>query len=141
MIYRIAVVILTVLVVACTPGSEKKTDGQNNSADDVRKQVMEIHDEVMPKMGQLRKVEKALRQTADSVITLDSAAAQKHLAVADRIKKANEEMMSWMRQFEPNYEGTEDEVRVYLEEQKLQIRAVADSMNTSLAEGEDLIWK
>jgi hypothetical protein len=139
MINRLLAGAMVALFFACGGETKQETEKDQASSAQIKEEVMAIHDEVMPKMGELRKVEKALRATADSVIVLDSVAAQKHIAAADRIKKANSEMMVWMRQFEPNYEGTEEEVRVYLQEQKLKIKAVADSMNTSMAEGEKLI--
>lgn len=100
----------------------------------LKEEVIAIHDEVMPKMGELRKASKDLRLAAE----VDSTKSD-WLATADRISSANESMMVWMRGFEPNYEGTEAEIVIYLEDQKVKIAKVRDEMNSALAEGKDLL--
>lgn len=98
---------------------------------------MDIHDEVMPKFGELRKLERSLRQKAEG--TMDSVLAEKMIMAADEVKLANDNMMEWMRNYDPNFEGTEGEVRDYLEDQKEKITTVRDNMLESLKSGNDLL--
>ena len=94
---------------------------------------MDVHDEVMPEMGTLRKLSKAVQLKLDSLSTdstrLDtSSKAEMEKAIAE-LKKANDSMMEWMRQFEQIEEGTpHGEVMNYLLNQKKLIEKVKEDM-------------
>ena len=90
----------------------------------------------MPKMGALRRVRKDLMLQADSIVELDSAKAQMLNGLANDIGNASEGMMQWMRAYEPDFEGTEEELRAYFEEQKQAIQEVKNQMESTLAMGE-----
>ena len=94
---------------------------------------MDIHDEVMPKMGTLRKTSKSLRKLADSTQNVEFS------EVAQLLENANEDMMNWMRAFDPNITGTDQEIRDYLNKQKSDIELVRDVMNNSLKKSEELL--
>ncbi|NQZ78835.1 MAG: hypothetical protein HRT61_22375 [Ekhidna sp.] len=128
---------LSLLVLSCgTKGESKSEEG---SLADLKDEVMAIHDEVMPKMGDLRKTRMMLESIADSLIVVDSIGAVNLRNLASEIDAANEGMMQWMRAYEPDFQGTEDEVRKYLENQKTLISKVKEDMNGSLAKGKEAI--
>ncbi len=99
----------------------------------LKDEVMDIHDEVMPKMGDLRKASKSLMMKAE---TLDSSAAAELKIIADDIEAANEFMMEWMRQYEPDLEGSEAEVLEYYKEQREGIQEVKERMLNALEKGQ-----
>jgi hypothetical protein len=122
--------IIAIFFASCGSGSQQKKVDISGLKDE----VIAIHDEVMPKMGELRKVEKELNMKAQA----DTSAV--HLIeAADRIGEANASMMQWMRGYEPEYEGTEEEIVQYLNDQKASIQQVKEDMLTSLAEGKKLL--
>ena len=92
-------------------------------------EIMEVHDRLMPKMGELYKWEKKLRAEA-----LNSPYSALFLRHAEAIAEANEYMMDWMRNFKVNFEGTEQEKEQYLLTQKQGIEQVQLLMTTSLEE-------
>ncbi|MEO9964392.1 MAG: hypothetical protein ABJF11_01305 [Reichenbachiella sp.] len=104
-------------------------------------EVIAVHDEVMPKMDQLRSLAKKLSSQADS-LALDSIADRtakidELRQLSKNLKDANEGMMEWMRQFEQQDEGTpHGEVIQYLSEQRKQIQKVRDDMLNSKEEAE-----
>ncbi len=103
------------------------------------KVVMDIHDEVMPEMGTLRSLAKKIEAKADSLdsVSVDSPAPKAMKDAVEDLKKANESMMVWMRQFEQLEQGTpHDEAMKYLEEQKILIQKVKEDMLNAKAEGE-----
>ncbi len=116
---------------SCNPQAEK------SDLKTLRSEVMDVHDEVMPKMGELRKTEKALRQMASE--TQDSVQTDELLSAADGIKSANENMMQWMRNYDPSFSGTEEEILAYLKDQKEKIEVVRSDMLTSLEAGQKLL--
>ncbi|WP_436517606.1 hypothetical protein [Ekhidna sp. To15] len=119
---------LIATLMACGPS--KKEELQT-----LKDEVLAIHDEVMPKMGELRKTRKGLEALADSLMATDSTQAIKISSLAADISAANEGMMQWMRAFEPEFEGTDEEIQKYLEEQKVAVQKVKDDMNESLESG------
>ena len=121
-----------VVLVACGPS--KKEELQT-----LKDEVIAIHDEVMPKMGELRKTRMALESLADSLMTTDSTKAAMFIELASDISMANEGMMEWMRAFEPEFEGTDEEIQQYLEEQKVAVQKVKDNMNGSLEKGKEAL--
>ena len=130
-----------IFIIACQSGknrSDSIVDGQI-SIDSLKSEVLFLHDEVMPKMGELRRVRKDLMLQADSLMQSDSTKANIFNSLANEIGNSSEGMMQWMRAFEPDFEGTEDEVRSYLEAQKESIQIVKTDMENSLTEGRKAI--
>lgn len=119
-------------------------DGGQAEREALRDEVMAIHDEVMPKMGDLRKARKSLESLAASMRsdTTSIARVQDLTARAIEIEVANEAMMAWMRQYNPEImtDGTpHEEVMNYLNEQKDAIEKVRDQMNQALSAGEEVL--
>ena len=102
--------------------------------DALRKEVMDVHDEVMPRMGEMIKIRKALMEKAQE--SVDSTTL---LNLSNNIDIAHEEMMQWMRNYEPGFTGSNDEVRKYLLEQKTAIQQVREKMIGSLNSGADAL--
>ena len=107
------------------------------SGDDIDflfQEIMDVHDEVMPKMGKIRNLEKQCRSVA-----LTSPDSLELIRQAEFLSNANEAMMIWMREFNSNFQGSDLEKREYLLAQKMQIYQVKDLMNSSLIQGEKLV--
>ncbi len=100
---------------------------------------MSIHDEVMPKIGDLRRARKDLLLQADSLMESNPDRAAMLTTVADDIADASEGMMQWMRAYEPDFEGSEEEIRQYFKDQKKAIQEVKERMNSSLAKGKEVL--
>jgi hypothetical protein len=126
--------LLTTLFFLAACGPSQKEELQT-----LKDEVIGIHDEVMPKMGELRRTRKDLLLQADSLMESDPDRAAMLTTVADEIADANESMMEWMRAFEPEFEGTDEEIRQYLEDQKIAIQEVKENMNGALAKGKDVL--
>ena len=124
------------LLIACNPSAKKEG---NRDLQGLKDEVMAIHDEVMPKMGELRKARKELMFLADSIVTIDSSKAQKMINAANELDRANEGMMVWMRQYEPQFEASEDSLWNYYANQKELIQKVSEEMFLELKKGQDLL--
>lgn len=121
---------LFLFILACT--SSKK-----NEIKLLKDEVIAIHDEVMPKMGELRRARKSLMLQADTIMGSDSTRAMMLKGLADDLGNANEGMMQWMRNYEPEFDGTDEEVMSYLGDQKKSIQQVKEDMLESLKKGEE----
>lgn len=121
-----------VFVFACEPSKSEEIKK-------IKKEALVIHDEVMPKMGALRRARKDLMLQADSLIEVDSVKAQMLMTASDEIARANESMMNWMRNYDPEFEGTEEEKLIYFKEQRASIDQVRTAMNESLTKGNEIL--
>ena len=107
-------------------------------------QVMVIHNEVMPKMGQLGKLVGQLKPMADSLGT-DSPEAK---AMRD-LQEANQAMMDWMQNFGDKFEHEEimegkelsEEKKQWLNEEEVKVKEVKEKINSSIANAEALLEK
>lgn len=104
----------------------------------LKKDVIAIHDEVMPRMDDLMDLKEELQEAQKN---LDSTASQEKRRTIQRhlvyLDKADEEMMNWMRKYDPQMENmTEQEKLIYLEAQKIAIQMVRQEMLSAIAESE-----
>ena len=75
-----------------------------NETDLLFQEIMDVHDEVMPKMGKIRNLEKQFRSAA-----LTSPDATELMRQAEVLASANEAMMNWMRNFNNDFQGLDEE--------------------------------
>ncbi|MEM6316650.1 MAG: hypothetical protein AAF960_03215 [Bacteroidota bacterium] len=96
-------------------------------------EVMVVHDEVMPKMGELHKLEKQLKKQT-------STEAQQ--AAITKIEAAQESMMDWMRNFKPMRKVAKMEHQVamdYLKEEQKKVAEVKRLMLEGIEVGQGLL--
>ena len=127
----LSIIALVAVVFSCSSPQKKTEEAQEPT---LKEKVMMVHDEVMPKMGELRKTQKELLVLVDSSAA-DSVVAAKYQELAREIEVANESMMNWMRNFEPDFAGTPEEVEEYLQGELEKIEKVKSDMLKSLEEG------
>lgn len=112
------------LATAC----QKSTEEANK---ELYNQVMDVHDEMMPKMGAFHTMRTAFKgklAMADS-LGLDSLKLQANLALVD---SADNAMRVWMREFNPDdYEG--EELTEYLKSELIKVNDMKALMTRALA--------
>jgi hypothetical protein len=139
-----SILALSLLTLACQNGSgtkvETTTSANSPLEDSLYKQVLAVHDEIMPKMGKLMGYEKKAQQQMDSLKTVMSGTSlpvevSKRLAtdantldtLNGNLKAAEKAMNDWMDQFDPDPKmPTTEERAAYFAQQKQK----ADSMKT-----------
>lgn len=108
------------------------------------KEVMAIHDEVMPKMGTLGKLVGQLKPMADS-LGQESVEAK---AMKD-LQEANKAMMDWMQGFGNRFDSEEimngkelsEEKQKWLKEEEEKINKVKTDINSSIDKAKRLLNK
>lgn len=94
--------------------------------DDKHQRIMVIHDEVMPMMPELRRLEKHLLDT----LATDSTLGGTWQSAALELKQAQDMMWDWMNQYrKPETGGAES--MAYLENQERSITKVSQQMRGS----------
>ena len=102
----------------------------------MRVQIIGVHDEVMPKIGELMSLEKKALAQADSLFAQDSTASTEIEAMrslAGQLNQAHEGMFVWMRQYSLDEEGkTPEELKTYLDEQLVKVNQVNADIKAAL---------
>jgi len=103
---------------------------------EMRAQIIGVHDEVMPKIGQLMSLEKKALVQADSLLTQDSTATDEiegMRSLAGQLNQAHEGMFVWMRQYSLEEEGkTPEEIKTYLDEQLVKVNQVNGNIKAAM---------
>ena len=106
------------------------------------KQVMDIHDEVMPKMSKIGQLVGKLKPMADSLgMESPQGKAMKNL------QEANKSMMDWMQDFGKRFDPDEimkgkelsEEKQKWLDEEETKVNEVKEKMNSSITNAENLL--
>ncbi|WP_298489231.1 hypothetical protein [uncultured Maribacter sp.] len=134
----VLIAIATYTLTSCK--EEKKAAAQPTQM----QQVMAIHDEVMPKMGELGKLVSTLKPMIDSTET----GMQYEKAMID-LQNANKSMMDWMQGFGSKFDSDEilngkeltAEKQNLLNEEEESVKEVANLIHTSIANAEALLKK
>jgi hypothetical protein len=138
---QILLVLLSVTLFSCNKSGRDTTasdpvDDESNQA--LYDQVMDIHDEVMPKMDDLYKMKK---QMQDQIASTPDLPEEKRLELEQTIQQldsANNSMMVWMRQFNPPTDSADQEaLREYLEEQLEMVKKMREEVLLALEKGKN----
>jgi len=131
---------LTLVEFACSNPKQEKVD-------QLKSQAIEVHDEVMPRMDEIQAVNIELKKMRENIAndTSDQAEALR-AEMSEHIRSlgdADEAMMSWMNQYDPNYEKEHplDSAVSYYEQQTKSIADVKEQMEASITEGKALLKK
>lgn len=139
----LSLVIPTMMIFSCSQ--------EKGNIDQVEKEVFAIHDEVMPKMGQIMDLRNALSQkivTIDSLLKIkndDSLQQQKDqaLTLSNALQQADEGMMNWMHAYNGDSLKalSSDEALKALNAEKTKISQVRDQMLESITKAEAFLKK
>ncbi|MCB0487805.1 MAG: hypothetical protein R2820_15225 [Cyclobacteriaceae bacterium] len=118
-----------------TSQSETNTeeDAEENPNQALYDQVMNVHDEVMPKMEDIYKLKSQLQEmvanTPDMVMEKKESVENTIL----QLDSASNLMMDWMHQFDPLPDSSDaEEARAYLESQMEKIKKVKEEMEAAI---------
>lgn len=135
--YIVVIVALALAIVSCQKSTEH-ADHHDDTAVDVDSanvilynQVMDIHDEVMPKMEDLYNMKKDLQE---KLKTATQAASKQDIELRlAEIDSASKMMMDWMHEFNPPPDSVDQEVkRTYLEAEMVKVKQVKEAILTVL---------
>lgn len=123
-------------------GQQKSNAIQQEMEDETWDEVMEIHDEVMPEMTTINRINKQLKTALETnaVPATDSSRVRK---AVDQLTAADEAMWSWMHELVQIDRLRQDkghtEIMEYLNNEKVKIAKVRMEMVNSIKVGNDII--
>lgn len=126
------------MMVACADPKKEKVDA-------LRAKAIEVHDEVMPRMGEIMSTSSQLKKLREEVLvdSLDSTGTARLVFtehIAD-LEASHEAMMAWMADYDPTYEVNHpmDSAIGYYEGQIEAIMTVKQAMEQSIEDGKKLV--
>ncbi|MCL6220635.1 hypothetical protein [Zunongwangia pacifica] len=121
LINRLALLLsLALLAVSCA----EDTSAKKEQYEELFHQVLDVHDEVMPKMGDISELSKDLKAIADT-----SATAEKYLKAEQKLQDADKLMMDWMHSFSDEFVKNKAKVqKMNNEELQEQIKALQEEL-------------
>ena len=137
----IAVSLILVFVISCDKTPSKETLQFNSTF----KEVMAVHDEVMPKMNEMGKLSTELKAKVDT-----TAAGQIYQKALDSLGNAHKSMMKWMEDFSNKFPHSDDRLKgksteqilsaiEELKEEKTKVDAVRNALNGSISNAKTVL--
>ncbi len=141
----ISVGVMSIILTGCgsqsSDSSDSTTDQEISELREIERNVMEVHDEVMPKMADLNNIIKRLKTSREDIEESAEMTAKIQTAIADLVA-ADSLMWDWMYNYKrPDYEGDLDSARMYLVSEQERVTVVKESMLSSMERGEQLLEK
>lgn len=135
-----AVLLLAGLTFGCGEGAVD----QDQLEKDLANEVMDIHDEVMPKMAEVNRFGRTLRSYYEDNKETISADLDGQMELIQReLDAADDGMMGWMANYQAlsTLKETMDHQAImdYLSKEKEEISKVKDQINTSIEKAKKLI--
>lgn len=132
--------ILLILFLMASCKEKKKTSEEPTQM----QQVMAVHDEVMPKMGQLGKLVGELKSRVDT-----TGQGQRYNAAMKELQEADRGMIDWMMNFSDRFDTDEilngkaltEQKQKWLNEEETKIKALKEQIDQSIEKAEALLNK
>lgn len=107
--------------------------------------MMVIHDEVMPAMGDIFKYSKTLQTYLDSTEVIDSTLRIQIEGTIEELNEADDGMMDWMAELKQPTElrktKSDQEVIIYLKSETEKIKVVKQQMEASIEAAKKMVAK
>jgi hypothetical protein len=129
---------LLVILVFCNACNSQKEENEK-----LHSEIIAVHDEVMPIMGDLKSLQNDFLERAETLYMKDKLGYQEEIAslrgTAADLDEAYNGMFVWMRQFETEHEGMKDEeITAYLLDQKEKVEKVNEDIKNVLERAEEI---
>ena len=130
---------LGVMAISCKEEKKTETTTVENSQ---MKEVMAIHDEVMPKMGEVGKLVGQLKPMVDT-----TAQGKQYEKAMKELQAANDSMMKWMQDFGDQFDSDEilngkelsEQKKLLLNVEEENIKIVKKQIEASISNAEALL--
>ena len=125
-LFTFAFILCTALVGCGNDNKESETK--------LNEEVMAVHNEVMPKMGEASRLKRQLSSFKQTVPDENAALKDSHINTILLLAKSEDLMSDWMANYKyPNPSAKHEDLVIYLKAQKDSIKQVSDALYRSLA--------
>jgi len=114
----------------------------NNPNQALYDQVMDIHNDVMPKSDEIYQLKKEIKEKINRAPNLAADKKKQLEQIAAELDSADHSMMDWMHKFKPLPDSANHELaREYLENEMVRIKTVRELINGSLQKAKEELGK
>lgn len=136
--------ILTLSACNSTDNTEDSNNKKPTKVDYMQKEVIRIHDEVMPRMQEIAELQKEMKNKTDSLKKLENAPSD--IIESIEMKKLGLDataasMMKWMKDYREPKEKSEEEAMAYLENEKKKIEEIAIEFDEQITKCKNYLSK
>lgn len=134
---------MTISFSSCNSGG----NGDSAAEEAAFKTMMEIHDEIMPKMGEINRLSRELKALEAAADTTNRELMGEIDSAIRALEKADNGMMGWMNLNGGNKleqiqkEMSHDEILAYIKGEEENILQVKEDMLTSIEQGKNVLEK
>jgi|SRR6185369_8070980 len=136
-----------ILLSGCGKSAHEHHDSEeespiNNPNQALYDQVMDIHDDVMPKSDEIYQLKKEIKDRIANTTNLESKKKKQLEQIVVELDSADRSMMDWMHKFKPLPDSADQEkAREYLENEMERIKNVRELINSSLQKAKEELGK
>lgn len=141
--------VLFTLLLALAACAETAADAPDFTEEELAAQtaaydeMMEAHDRVMPRMGEIFQLNRSLESQLPEEAAADDSTAAQVRTMIERLTAAEDGMMNWMSELEPldslRTEMDHAAIMQYIDTEDAEIQQVEADMNNSIAEGMKMV--
>lgn len=116
--------------------SEEVSNTTDASSESLKKEVMDLHDKVMPEMTPMSKLQGQLQEAS-----FGSEDSITYMTAAQDLKFAKQAMMEWMRNFSSTFNDnmSEEEKVKFLESEKEKMLRIDSITQAAINKGQELV--
>jgi hypothetical protein len=140
--------IALILMVGCGKSGQHEHHDQeeespiNNPNQALYDQVMDIHNDVMPKSDDIYQRKKEIKDKIANTKNIESDKKKQLEQIVAELDSADHSMMDWMHKFKPLPDSADQELaREYLENEMERIKTVRELINGSLQKAKEELEK
>ena len=143
----LSLALFLILIAGCGKSSqhahlEQEESPSNNANQALYDQVMDIHNEVMPKSDEIYQLKKEIQDKISSSPNLIADKKKQLEQIIAELDSADHSMLDWMHKFKPLPDSANQELaREYLENQMERIKGVRELINGSVQKAKDELGK
>ena len=109
-------------------------DSKELQVENLNKEVLEIHDAIMPKMAEINRLKRQLKSYKDVIIDENVGLKDSVINTVLLLSKSEDAMNDWMGSYNyPNNDASAEQMIQYLVGQKNTIKSISDNIMMSMA--------
>ncbi|MCF8237087.1 MAG: hypothetical protein K9I85_02945 [Saprospiraceae bacterium] len=109
--------------------------GCGEDIDQLHEEVMKIHDDVMPHMGEMHQLQQKLE---NAMVGKDSLERLPYLEAIGELQQGEDMMWTWMNNYRKPTSASAESVN-YLEQQRQEVNKVAEQMTLAMTHSKELL--
>ena len=133
--------VIFILTVVCSTVLFSCGNSEKKKIENLKKEVMAVHDSIMPQMGTIIELKSKLKEKLEDTSVVSEKTRDSLKAAVKRLEKADKAMKDWMHNYNPPKLDSMElkNAENYLKEQKDEIIEVRKKFKSSIKRAKELL--